>query len=227
MKTFNYVEGLPELRSLPVEEFGGKRHYISPNGKKLPSVTTVLGYFKKEKINEWRNRIGHEEAQKITNRAATRGTKFHSMVERYISNEHSTLFEDVMPDMKQAFRDAQPALDRIDNIHYIESPLWSERLGLAGRTDVIGEFDGKLSIIDFKTSLKPKKEEWITNYFEQGAAYSLMYKERVGSPIDQIVIIISVDGMTEPQIFVKETIDYVDSLINKVWLYRKEHPHVC
>ena len=168
----------------------------------------------------------HEEAQKITNRAATRGTKFHSMVERYISNEHSTLFEDVMPDMKQAFRDAQPALDRIDNIHYIESPLWSERLGLAGRTDVIGEFDGKLSIIDFKTSLKPKKEEWITNYFEQGAAYSLMYKERVGNPINQIVIIISVDGMTEPQVFVKETIDYVDSLINKVWLYRKEHPHV-
>jgi len=227
MKTFNYVQGLPLLQPLVSEEVAGKRHYITPNGMKVPSVTTVLGHFKKEKINEWRNRIGHEEAQKITNRASTRGTKFHNLLEKYVSNEHSMMFENVMPDMKQAFRDIQPTLDRIDNIHYIESPLWSERIGLAGRTDVIAEFDGVLSIIDFKTSLKPKKEEWIDNYFEQGTAYSLMYKERVGRTINQVVIIISVDGMTEPQIFVKEPIDYLDSLIKKVWLYRKEHPHVC
>jgi genome maintenance exonuclease 1 len=132
-----------------------------------------------------------------------------------------------MPDMKQAFNDIRPTIDRIDNIHYIESPLWSERIGLAGRTDVIGEFDGKLSIIDFKTSLKLKKEEWIDNYFEQVTAYSLMYKERVGTPINQVVIIISVDGVIEPQIFIKEPIDYVNSLIEKVWLYQKEHKDVC
>lgn len=226
MKTFNYQKGLPELASLPTEEIGGKRYYITPNGKKLPSVTTVLGHFKKEKINEWRNRVGHEEAQKITNRASVRGTKFHNMLEKYVSNDRS-LFENVMPDMRQAFNDIQPTLDKIDNIHYIESPLWSERLGLAGRTDVIGEYEGTLSIIDFKTSLKDKKEEWIDNYFEQGTAYSLMYKERVGNPIKQVVIIISVDGRTEPQIFIKNPDDYVDSLIKKIWLYRKEHTHVC
>jgi len=220
------VEGLPELASLPTEEIDGKRYYITPNGKKLPSVTTVLGHFKKEKINEWRNRVGHEEAQKITNRASVRGTKFHNMLEKYVSNDRS-LFENVMPDMKQAFYDIQPTLDKIDNIHYIESPLWSERLGLAGRTDVIGEYEGTLSIIDFKTSLKEKKEEWIDNYFEQGTAYSLMYKERVGNPIKQIVIIILVDGRTEPQIFIKNPDDYVDSLIKKIWLYKKEHTHVC
>jgi genome maintenance exonuclease 1 len=226
VKTFNRVEGLPELASLPTEEIDGKRYYITPNGKKLPSVTTVLGHFKKEKINEWRNRVGHEEAQKITNRASVRGTKFHNMLEKYVSNDRS-LFENVMPDMKQAFYDIQPTLDKIDNIHYIESPLWSERLGLAGRTDVIGEYEGTLSIIDFKTSLKEKKEEWIDNYFEQGTAYSLMYKERVGNPIKQIVIIILVDGRTEPQIFIKNPDDYVDSLIKKIWLYEKEHTHVC
>ena len=227
MKIFQRVEGLPELQSLPTEEVGGKRYYVTPNGNKLPSVTTVLGHFKKDKINEWRNRVGHEEAQKISTRASVRGTKFHNMLEKYVSNEHSMLFENVMPDMKQAFHDIKPTLDRIDNIHYIESPLWSEKLGLAGRTDVIGGFDGTLSIIDFKTSLKEKKEEWIDNYFEQGTAYSLMYKERVGTPIKQVVIIISVDNRPEPQIFLKNTDDYVDSLIRKIWLYKKEHAHVC
>jgi genome maintenance exonuclease 1 len=231
MKTFRYVEGLPELKSLPTEQVDGKRYYVTPNGNRLPSVTTVLGHFKKASITEWRNRVGHEEAQKISTRASTRGTKFHNLLEKYLSNQYHNnremLFENIMPDMKQAFHDAEIALDKIDNIHYIETPLWSERLGLAGRTDVIGEYDGVLSIIDFKTSLKEKKEEWIDNYFEQGTAYALMYKERVGIAIQQVVIIISVDGLTEPQVFIKPTIDYVDSLINKIWLYKKEHTHVC
>lgn len=226
MKIFRYLNNLPKLEPLPTVEVDGKRHYVTPNGVKLPSVTTVLGHFKKDKILEWRKRVGEEEANKVSNRAATRGTKFHSLMERYLGNENN-IFEDVMPDMRQAFNDIKSTLDKIDNIHYIESPLWSERLGLAGRTDVIAEYDGVLSIIDFKTSLKPKKEEWIDNYFEQGTAYSLMYKERVGNPINQIVIIISVDGQPEPQIFIKEPIDYVDSLINKVWLYKKEHKNVC
>ena len=132
-----------------------------------------------------------------------------------------------MPDMKQSFFNSKPTLDLIDNIQYIESPLWSERLGLAGRTDVIGDFDGVPSIIDFKTSLKPKKEKWIDNYFEQGTAYSLMYKERVGKTINQVVIIIAVDNESEPQVFVKNTSDYVDSLIKKIWLYKKDQKNVC
>lgn len=226
MKTFSFISGLPELKQLPVEEIDGKRFYVSPNGNKLPSVTTVLGHFKKQSILEWRKRVGEEEANRISGRASNRGTKFHTMMEKYLLGNNS-LFENVMPDMKQAFMDIQKTIDKIDNIHYIESPLWSERLGLAGRTDVIAEFDGVPSIIDFKTSLKEKKEEWIQNYFEQGTAYSLMYKERVGVAIDQIVIIISVDGLSEPQTFVKSTKDYVDTLIKKVWLYKKEHENVC
>lgn len=226
MKTFRYLTNMPKLEPLPTVEIDGKRHYVTPNGVKLPSVTTVLGHFKKDKIIEWRNKIGAEEADKITNRAATRGTKFHALMERYLCNEND-LFEDVMPDMKQAFKDIESTIDKIDNIHYIETPLWSERLGLAGRTDVIGEYDGVPSIIDFKTSVKEKKEEWIDNYFEQGTAYALMYKERVGIAIQQVVIIISVDGLTKPQVFIKPTIDYVDSLITKIWHYKKEHAHVC
>jgi genome maintenance exonuclease 1 len=227
MKTFRYLSNRPKLEPLPTEEIDGQRFYITPTGKKLPSVTTVLGHSKKQMIFEWRKRVGQEEANKISTRASIRGTKFHNMLEKYLCNEEAKLiFEDVMPDMKQAFKDIQSTIDLIDNIHYIESPLYSEVLGVAGRTDVIAEYAGVPSIIDFKTSTKEKKEEWIQNYFEQGTAYSLMYEEMTGRSVNQIVIIISVDGMEKPQIFVKNRIDYVDSLIEKIENYKKEHSNV-
>jgi len=222
MKTFNHVTGLPDLKPLSVEEIHGKRYYISPSGKKLPSVTTVLGHFKKKQISEWRARVGDEQANLISTRAATRGTKFHNMMEKYLLNDN-TLFEDIMPDMKQAFHDVKDAIDKIDNIHYIEGQMFSERLGLAGRTDCIGEYDGVLSIIDFKTSLKPKKKEWIENYFEQGTAYAMMYEELVGNPIDNIVIIVSTDDGSQPlQVFQENKYDYMQSLLEKIHIYKQE-----
>jgi len=228
MKTFRYLSNMPKLEPLPTEEIDGQRFYVTPNGKKLPSVTTVLGHSKKQMIFEWRKRVGNEEANKISTRASIRGTKFHNMLEKYLCNEEPRLiFEDVMPDMKQAFNDVKSTIDKIDNIHYIESPLYSEVLGLAGRTDVIAEFAGVPSIIDFKTSTKEKKEDWILNYFEQGTAYSLMYEEMTGRTIEQIVIIISVDGLAEPQVFVKNRIDYIDSLLGKIEDYKKENNNVC
>ena len=226
MKIFSYLTNMPKLEPLPVEEIDGKRFYVSPNGIRLPSVTTVLGHFKKAQIIEWRNRIGEKEANTISGRASVRGTKFHSMMERYLMNEQN-IFEGVMPDMKQAFRDIQSTIDKIDNIHYIESPLYSEILGIAGRTDVIAEFNGVPSIIDFKTSLRTKREEWIDNYFEQGTAYSLMYEEMTEFQINQIVVIISVDGESRPQVFIKDRIDYIDSLMIKIERYKEENNHVC
>jgi genome maintenance exonuclease 1 len=223
MKTFNHVTGLPDLKQLSVEEIHGKRFYISPSGKKLPSVTTVLGHFKKKQISEWRARVGDEQANRISTRAATRGTKFHNMMEKYLLNDN-TLFEDTMPDMKQAFHDVKDAVDKIDNIHYIEGQMFSERLGLAGRTDCIGEYDGVLSIIDFKTSLKPKKKEWIGGYFEQGTAYAMMYEELVGNPIDNIVIIVSTDDGSQPlQVFQENKYDYIQSLLEKIHIYKQEN----
>jgi genome maintenance exonuclease 1 len=221
MKKFNFVEGMPELKQLEVDESTGERFYISPNGVKLPSVTTVLGHFKKKSLIEWRNRIGNEQADAVMNRASTRGTKFHNMMEGYLRNEENFL-DGVMPDMKQSFRDMQETLDLIDNIRYIESPLYSEKLGVAGRTDVIAEFGKTLSIIDFKTSTKQKKEQWIENYFEQGTAYALMYEELIGEPIDQIVILVSVDFMEHPQVFIRDKNQYIESLLEKIHLYKQE-----
>jgi len=222
MKKFNYVDGLPELKQLDTDESTGERFYITPNGVKLPSVTTVLGYFKKKSLIEWRNRIGNEEADKVMFRASNRGTRFHNMMESYLRNEDDYL-NGIMPDMKQSFNDMKETLDLIDNIRYIESPLYSEKLGVAGRTDVIAEFAGVPSIIDFKTSTKEKKEEWIGNYFEQGTAYALMYEELVNEPINQIVILISVDFMEQPQVFIRDKNQYVQSLLEKIHLYKQEN----
>lgn len=220
-KKFNYVAGVPKLQPLPTQEVNGARHYLLPTGESFPSVTSVLGHFKKKQIQEWRDRIGHEEANRISNRASTRGNKFHSMMERYLENKpiKEVLHEGVMPDMRQAFHDIRTTLDRIDNIHYIECPLYSTKMRLAGRTDVIGEFDGTLSVIDFKTSTRLKQESHIQNYFEQATAYGIMYEERVGNPIDQIVVIISVDNEPDPQVFVKRKEEYELSLFQKIYDY--------
>jgi hypothetical protein len=221
VKTFNHLKNDPVLCELDRKEIEGKRYYISPEGKPLPSVTTFLGHFKKDSIVAWRKRVGEEEANKISGRASRRGTKFHSLMESYLNNEAGFLNEDVIPDMKKSFWDMVPLLDKIDNIHYIETMLYSETLGLAGQVDCIAEYDGVPSVIDFKTSNKLKKEEWITNYFEQCTCYSLMYEEMTGVKAKQIVVLISVDH-ENPQVFVKKRGDYVNGLYDKLKQFRSE-----
>ena len=225
MKTFNHINKAPVLCDLHREEHNGKRYYVSPNGTKLPSVTTFLSHFKGDSIQKWRKKVGEEEANKISARASRRGTKFHSIMESYISNQErdSFLNENVMPDMKLAFNNMLPTLDRLDNVHYLETMLYSETLGLAGQVDCIAEFDGIPSVIDFKTSLKLKREDWILNYFEQCTCYSLMYEEMTGIKAKQIVVLISVDDEPEPQVFVRQRGDYVPELYNKIKQFRSEH----
>ena len=224
MKTFKHLHNDPVLVELKREEHNGKRYYVSPNGKHLPSVTTFLSHFKGDSIAKWRKKVGEEEANKISARASRRGTKFHSLMESYLSNEKGFLTEaDVMPDMQHAFLDIRPTIDRIDNVHYLETMLYSEILGLAGQVDCIAEYDGVPSIIDFKTSLRLKKEEWILNYFEQCTCYSLMYEEMTGIQCKQIVVLISVDDEPEPQVFVKQRGEYIPELARKVKQFRLEH----
>lgn len=226
MKTFQFKPNMPLLQSLTTKEINGKRHYLLPTGIYVPSVTTVLGHFKKKQIQQWRNRVGHEEANRISNTAATRGTKFHTLMEKYLSNEplNNILTEKVMPSLKESFQLMKKEVDKsIDNINYIEAPLYSTSMRMAGRTDIIAEYNGVLSVIDFKTSSREKKEEHIQDYFLQSTAYALMFEERIGKPIEQIVIMMSSDGIPEPQIFVKNTIDYYEQLLEKIVQYFKEN----
>jgi hypothetical protein len=222
MKTFKHINNDPVLVNLKREEHNGKRYYVSPNGVKLPSVTTFLSHFKGDSIQKWRKKVGEEEANKISGRASRRGTKFHSIMESYIGNQENFLKDpDIMPDMRQAFNQFVPILDRLDNVHYLETMLYSETLGLAGQVDCIAEFDGVPSIIDFKTSLKPKREDWILSYFEQCTCYSLMYEEMTSIRCKQIVVLISVDH-EQPQVFVKDRNDYMPELARKIKQFREE-----
>lgn len=224
MKTFTHISGLPELKSLPTIEDGRGRHYITPSGLVVPSVTTVLGHAKKKSLQEWRDRVGENEANRISSKASNRGNRFHNLCEQYFRNEKVYL-QDLQPDTAQSFLDTRCYLNQVDNIHYIETALYSEQLGIAGRTDIIGEYAGVLSIIDLKTSNREKKEAHIQNYFQQATAYALMYEELIGIPINQIVVLIAVDHDL-PQLFIKDKSRYIEPLMETIEQYKKDHSNV-
>jgi genome maintenance exonuclease 1 len=188
----------------------GNRVYHTPDGKLYPSVTTVLSAHTKKGILEWRERVGEEEANRVSRKAAFRGTRFHTMAEKYLQNELSGGDFSLMD--YEMFKVAQPVLDRIDNIRAQESTLWSHHLRLAGRVDCIAEFDGKLSVIDFKTARREKDEEHIQHYYMQAAAYAIMFEERTKIPINRLVIAIVVeDGFM--QVFESRRDKHVNSLL--------------
>lgn len=210
---------LKEMNAVTTEK---GRTYRTPDGIDLPSITTVLSILSRDSIAKWRKRVGAEEANRISYRASTRGTAVHAIIEKYINNEED--YKDgYTPDIIQSFIDVRDILDsRIGRVYAQEAPLYSTHLGVAGRVDCVAEFDGKLSIIDFKTSMKPKKTDWITNYFIQESAYAIMWEERTGMPITQLVTIISVDG-SEPQVFIEHRDNWVRSLKDTIAQYNEEN----
>ena len=202
---FNHGVTLPKISRKTTE---GGRRYFTPEGKAYPSITTVLSQLNKDAIIAWRNRVGAEEANKISRQASTRGTAVHKLAEDYIDNVPDWNVG-VMPNNLTSFLDLKKIIDeRLNNVWFQEEYLYSDKLRCAGQVDCIAEFDGQLSIIDFKTSRKPKKVEWIENYFIQTAFYAAAFYERTGVPIKQGVILITVDG-NEPQVFTIEPYKYL------------------
>ena len=196
MKTFNHVGS--ELQDLKTETINGKRHYVTPNGK-YQSITALLSNLSKVGIEAWRKRVGEEEANRISHQASGRGTRVHNIAESYIKNQEDHL-EGVLPDAVEMFQSITPLIDRIDNVHCVEGALYSDELKLAGRTDLIAEFDGALSAIDYKTSKRIKIWDHCHSYFMQGAFYAHAYEERTGIPVNNIVIIMAVEN-EEPVLF--------------------------
>jgi len=203
---------LPKIE-IPRKEIDGKRYYVTPNGDQYRSVTTILSQLTQEAIQKWRNRVGEQEATKISTSASRRGTKLHTMMEDYVGNVEDFALNK-MPITTSLFLDIQPFVDsNLEDVYGIEYPLYSDRLRAAGTCDLICKYAGKTTILDYKTSSKQKKEEWIENYFIQSTAYSLMVKERYDMDVEQIVIMIAVEGDT-PQVFVKDPSDYVKKTID-------------
>ena len=222
MKTFDILDY--GFESLPTENIDGKRYYVTPTGEKYPSVTSVTGLLSRDGIKKWRKRVGEKTANKISTQAARHGTSAHQLFEDYIRGDNfEEKFKGAMPTTQQAFISLEKELNQIGVVHGLESPLYSHNLQLAGRVDCIAEWNGKLSVIDFKTSAKPKKEEWIQNYFIQETAYAKMFEELTGETIHAIITMIAVSNGSS-QLFIEQPSDkYVDQLQELRSQYRTEY----
>lgn len=213
MKTFHREE-LPQIELDSIMTDGG-RFYITPSGDQYPSITTVLSAMqsaeKKQVLENWRARVGEQEANKVSRQATSRGTGMHTICENYTSNFPNPM-RGHMPTAVEMFKRIQHVLDdRVGTIYGNEIALFSNKLKAAGRTDMLAQFDGIRTVVDFKTSKREKKESWITDYFLQSTAYAIMIEEMYGDiKVPQIAIVIAVeDGETSSnQVFVKRTADY-------------------
>jgi len=201
VKTFIHHD-LPKLERDTKTD--GTRLYKTPSGRAYPSVTTITGLHSAKGIAEWRKRVGETEANRISGKASARGTRIHQYCEDYL---RGNIFEADMFDLEM-FNSIKFLLDEIDNIHCLEDALYSDHLEVAGTVDCIAEFQGKLSVIDFKTASRPKDRDDIHNYFMQTAAYAVAFEERTGIPIGRLVIIMAVDN-DDPRWFIEKRDNWV------------------
>ena len=206
-----------DLPTITARNQEGGRVYETPDGNFYPSITTVLSIRNKKGLMKWRKRVGEDVANYISRTAAMRGTRVHHMCEDYLNNVSFVLWPDKWTEHQKhflpwcMFQKLAHRLESIDNIRIQEGGLYSDRLKLAGRVDCIAEYDHELSVIDFKTSTKEKKDEWIENYYIQCAAYAEMYEERIGESINQLVVLVVTEDGTVQE-FVKEKAEYLPLL---------------
>lgn len=202
-----------EYKPLSRDESTGRRLYATPDGHRVPSVTTILDKTKpaeaREALANWKKAVGEQKAQQITTEAANRGTRMHSYLENYIKGE--TLKESVSnPFAQQSLDMAKIVIDkgfnRIEEVWGSEVPLYFPEL-YAGTTDCVGIHEGEESILDFKQTNKPKKREWIDDYFLQLTAYALAHNEVHGTNIRKGVILMCSKNY-EYQEFILEPKDF-------------------
>jgi genome maintenance exonuclease 1 len=221
---FNHV-GIDSPVEMNTVTIDGKRYYVTPEGNKYPSITTVIGSNAKKQagLAKWRAKIGKSKAQAKSTNSATRGTRYHKLVEDYINNQlDKTKYHD-MPLPWFMFNKSQKVLDRINNIYLQEAALYSDVLKLAGRVDCIAEFDGVLSIIDFKTSAEKKREEYLLDYYVQECGYACMLQELYGITVQQLVTIVATEE-GEPQVsVVKPKKEYLILLQEYIQEYQNKH----
>jgi hypothetical protein len=212
MNKFNFIEIdknlLPDTKGRRID---GHRFY-EIEGKNYPSVTTVLNIRKSEGLKQWRNNVGNEVANWEMRRAANRGKATHTLVEEYLKGETPSE-RGVLP--LGLFKLLKPYVDQINNVHCLETIMYSHKLTIAGQVDCVAEYNGELSVIDFKTANKAREEGWIDNYFLQTTAYAVMYEEIFKKPIKQIVVLIAAEDGTVA-CFKKEKKDFIEPLAKAI-----------
>ena len=200
------------------------RHYVTPDGNRYPSITTVLSILSDEAIEEWRRRVGQEKAAQISEYASNRGTNLHACLEDYIKNKEIIFPNDEKSKVRIMFNRMKRILNDVDDVVAQEIPLYSDKLGIAGRCDLCASYKMIPSTIDFKGSTKAKKRDWILGYFIQATAYSLMIEERTGHKTEQIVILMSGETDFSAQVFVDDRKNYIHQLNEVIARYKQENP---
>ena len=205
-----------EITELETKTVNRKRFYLTPDGKMYPSITTVLSNRKAEGLHAWRKKVGDDVANYIARTAAARGTKVHHMCEDFLNNQEvkrepflaAALFGQLEKVIKE----------KVDNVYAQECGLYSDKYRVAGRVDCIAEYNGELSIIDFKTSRSERNDDWNENYYIQASAYAEMFEERTSQPINQVVILVVTEDGTVQE-FIKDKTEYLPLLEEAVSVF--------
>ena len=224
MKKFIHRDDVGDFEVPERVEKDGRRYYVTPDGNHYPSITSILAQQENLGLEVWKAKVGEKEAKRISQESAHIGTSVHQMAEFYLSN-YIIKLKDEDKKIVDTFNRLRFLLGNINNIVGLEIPLFSDLLRVAGTCDCIAEYNGKLSVIDFKTSRKPKKEEWIDDYYMQTFAYKLMFEEMTGIEIKQIVILVACVDSFDVQVFKKPAKD-ADEWLEKLVKIMKDNPHV-
>ena len=224
MKKFIHRDDVGDFEIPDRVEKDGKRYYLTPDGNYYPSITSILSQQENLGLEAWKERVGEKEAKRISKESARIGTAVHQLAEYYLSNIQVKLDkeEKIIID---TFNRLRFLLGNINNIVGLEIPLFSDLIRVAGTCDCIAEYNGKLSIIDFKTSRRPKKEDWVDDYYMQTFAYKLMFEEMTGIEIQQVVILIASVESFDVQVFKKPAKD-ADEWLEKLVKIMKDNPHI-
>ena len=225
MKKFVHRDDFDDSFECPeIQIIDGKRFYVTADGNAYPSITTILSLQDKPGLKKWRENVGEKEAKRISQESMRIGTAVHQMCEIYLNNLVVKLDKSEKV-IRDTFNRMRFLLGNIDNIVGTEITLYSDLLRVAGTTDCIAEYNGVPSVIDFKTSRKPKKEEWIDDYYMQTFAYKLMFEEMTGVEIKQVVILIACVDQFDVQVFKKPASDS-DKYLTKLIKIMKANPHI-
>jgi len=225
MKKFIHRDDVGDFEIPEIKVIDGKRFYVTPDGNSYPSITTILSQQENLGIEAWKAKVGEKEAKRISKESMRIGTAVHQMAEFYLSN-YIIKLKNEEKKIVDTFNRLRFLLGNINNIVGVEIPLFSDLLRIAGTTDCIAEYNGELSVIDFKTSRRPKKEEWIDDYYMQTFAYKLMFEEMTGIEIKQVVILVACVDSFDVQVFKKPAKD-ADEWLEKLVKIMKDNPHVA
>lgn len=215
--------GLPgQLPTLKVIEKNGFRWYKTPEGVYYPSVTTVIGLEEPAALRDWRTSLGPQKADAETKRAADRGTAVHAMIEHHLNNKDDPTVGHDTSNIKM-FNQLKTKLKNINNIQAQEVALYSDTLRIAGRVDVIAEYNNILSIVDFKTSNNNKYHDMVDKYFIQVAAYALMYLHQFDEMIEDATILVAVERGMVPMVYSRKIDQYIAPLLKMINTFYSKH----